>query len=97
MVPYDTFDQMRSNFQDTFKEMADRIAALELRVAQLEARPQPAQTISHGGMWAWPWGTQLSQMTGAIGTNVSRETSKGPNGAAGPIGSAENPLIVKDR
>jgi len=82
---------------DKTAELLDRIAALELRVAQLEARPQPAQTISHGGMWAWPWGTQLSQTTGAIGTNVSRETSKGPNGAAGPIGSAENPLIVKDR
>lgn len=83
-VPYDTFDQMRSNFQDTFKEMADRIAALELRVAQLEARPQPAQTISHGGMWAWPWNTGLSQTTGAIGTNVSRETPEGPNGSGGP-------------
>ena len=80
MVPYDTFDRMRSNFQDTFKEMADRIAALELRVAQLEARPQPAQTISHGGMWAWPWGTLN---TTVMGDNVSRETSKGPNGSTG--------------
>ena len=91
---------------DKTDELLDRIAALELRVAQLEARPQPAQTISHGGMWAWPWNTGLSQTTGAIGTNVSRETplrshhsvpAKGPNGAAGPIGSAKNPLIVKDR
>ena len=83
MVPYDTFDQMRSNFQDTFKEMADRIAALELRVAQLEARPQPAQTISHGGMWSWPW-PQGTQITGSIGTNVSRETSEKPKSSGGP-------------
>ena len=58
---------------DKTTELLDRIAALELRVAQLEARPQPAQTISHGGMWSWPW-PQGTQITGAIGTNVSRET-----------------------
>jgi hypothetical protein len=75
MVPYDTFDQMRSNFQDTFKEMADRIAALELRVAQLEARPQPAQTISHGGMWAWPWGTQTAASVAEIMAGQQYTTS----------------------
>jgi hypothetical protein len=82
---------------DRTDELLDRIAALEARVAQLEARPQPATTIGGAGGWAFPWGTlnpakvELSQTTGAIGTNVSRETSKGP------VGSAENPLIVKDR
>jgi hypothetical protein len=80
---------------DKTAELLDRIAALELRVAQLEARPQPAQTISHGGMWAWPWGTQTAasvaeimagqQYTASVmGNNVSRETSKRPNGDRGP-------------
>jgi len=69
-------------------ELLDRIAALEARVAQLEARPQPTYAFGGAGNY-FPWGTlnpakvELSQTTGAIGTNVSRETSKGPNGSAG--------------
>lgn len=62
-------------------ELLDRIAALELRVAQLEARPQPAQIIGGAGNWAFPWGTRV---TAVMGDNVSRETSLGPNGAGGP-------------
>ena len=41
---------------DKTAELLDRIAALELRVAQLEARPQPAQPIGGAGN-NWPWPT----------------------------------------
>ena len=80
-------------------ELRRRIVALELAVdrltvelSELKARPQPAQTIGGAGGWAFPWGTlnpakvELSQTTGAIGTNVSRETPKGMNGAVEFIG-----------
>jgi len=78
-------------------QLIKRIEELEKKVAELEARPQQTYAIGGAGGWAFPWGTlnqakvELSQTTGAIGTNVSRETPKGP------VGSAENPLIVKDR
>lgn len=86
-------------------EVLDRLTSLEAslrdvqrEIAELKARPQPTYAMGGAGNY-WPWGsmTGLSLMTGAIGTNVSHETPKGMNGAAGPIGSAENPLIVKDR
>lgn len=64
---------------------ANRIEELEKRVAELEARPQPTYALGGAGNY-WPWGTMsgLSQTTGAIGTNVSRETPEGPNGPRGP-------------
>ena len=86
----------------TNAELLDRIAALELRVAQLEARPQPAQPIggagnfdyslmTKAGGWAFPWGTHIAPSADGTlarvtvtGDNVSRETSKGPNGDRGP-------------
>jgi len=81
---------------DKAAELLDRIAALELRVAQLEARPQPAQPISGTGNWPWhmpsyQWSSHVVPSTDetlarvmVTGDNVSRETSKGPNGAEGP-------------
>lgn len=84
-------------------ELLDRIAALEARVAQLEARPQPTYAFGGAGNWSFPWGSQMVQELQSIdpiytvpsqngtvmrvkvtGDNVSRETSKGPNGAGGP-------------
>jgi len=67
-------------------ELLDRIAALELRVAQLEARPQPAQPIGGAGNWPWPtqtypwWSHLVPSADGTLarvtvtGDNVSRET-----------------------
>jgi hypothetical protein len=65
---------------DKTDELLDRIAALELRVAQLEARPQAVQTISHGGMWSWPWPTPVLSV---YGDNTPPETPKGMNGPEG--------------
>lgn len=78
----------------TDTELRRRIVALELAVDRLtvelsELKARPQQTYSFGGAGNyWPWST---------GSVVRMELPKGANGAAGPIGSAENPLIVKDR
>lgn len=83
-------------------ELLRRIVALELAVdrltvelSELKARPQQTYSFGGAGNWPFPWGT-LNPAT-VIGSNDSPQTPKGVNGAAGPIGSAENPLIVKDR
>ena len=75
---------------DKTAELLDRIAALELRVAQLEARPQPAFAMGGAGGWAFPWGTHIAPSADGTqarvtvtGDNVSRETSMGPNGSTG--------------
>ena len=77
-------------------QLIKRIEELEKKVAELEARQQPAAPI--GGAGNTVFGPAATQMLvdwrynyGATGTNVSRETPKGP------VGSAETPLIVKDR
>ena len=75
---------------DKTAELLDRIAALELRVAELEARPQPAQTISHGGMWSWPWPQGPYNRDGT--QNVSRETLDEPK--AKPDLPRQNPGFV---
>ena len=64
-------------------ELLDRIAALEARVAQLEARPQPTYAFGGAGNY-FPWGTTTTAGPMVVGDNVSRETPKGPNGAGGP-------------
>jgi len=70
-------------------ELRRKIVALELAVdrlmvelSELKARPQP---IGGAGANYYAWGSmvELSKTTGAIGTNVSRETPPGPNGSAG--------------
>lgn len=37
-VPYDSFDRMRSNIQDAFRDMGNRITSLECRIRDLEHR-----------------------------------------------------------
>lgn len=77
-------------------EWVQRIEALEKRVAELEARPQPAQPIGGaGGNWPWPqpgpfgWkidsnGTPYRVTTmpcGAVGSLINGETPAGMNGS----------------
>ena len=66
---------------DKTDELLDRIAALELRVAQLEARPQPAFAMGGAGGWAFPWGTLPMAVKG---DNTPPETPKGMNGGTEP-------------
>jgi hypothetical protein len=93
--------------EERLPKLRDRVLELEQEVMWLKARPQPATTVGGAGNTVFgPAGTQMlvdwryngwsHAQTPVTGTNVSRETPKGPNGAA-PIGSPENPLIVKDR
>ena len=104
-----TAEQLAQDVKDLLQpyiyQTMRRVEELELRVAQLEARPQPAQPIggagnfdynlmTKAGGWAFPWGTRTAASVGEImagqqyttsvtGDNVSRETSKGPNGSTG--------------
>jgi hypothetical protein len=72
--------------EDRLPKLRDRVLELEQEVMWLKARPQPATPIGGAGSY-WPWPT----VTGAIGSTSVMECSPGA------VGSAENPLIVKDR